>query len=229
MATPLHRDNLDACVFDAYGTLFDLRAAAERHGDALGERKEALLALWRAKQLEYTWLRSLRGDYTDFWHVTGESLDHAMAVTGITEPLLRSRLMAAYFALEAFPDAKDAVSRLKAAGLKTAILSNGSTSMLTGAVGNAGLHRLFDHLISVDEVHTYKPHPSVYRLATERMECGAGRICFISANAWDASAAAHFGYRVVWLNRANSIFDPLPGRPEREITALAALPALLGV
>jgi len=229
VAAPLHRDNLDACVFDAYGTLFDVRSAAERCSEGLGERKDALLALWRAKQLEYSWLRSLRGDYTDFWHVTGESLDYAMAATGTTDPLLRSRLMAAYLTLEAYADATDAVSRLRASGLKTAVLSNGSASMLTAAVSNSGLHRLLDWLISVDEVHAYKPHPSVYRLATERLQCPANRICFLSANTWDASAAAHFGFRVVWINRANATFDLLPGKPEREITTLAALPDLLGV
>ncbi|MFZ1413380.1 MAG: haloacid dehalogenase type II [Defluviicoccus sp.] len=229
MAAPLHRDNLDGCVFDAYGTLFDIRTSADRCGDALGERKEPLLALWRVKQLEYSWLRSLRGDFIDFWHVTGESLDYAMAATGTTDPLLRSRLMAAYLTLEAYADAKDTLSRLRAAGLKTAILSNGSTSMVTAAVNNSGLHRLFDWLISVDEVHAYKPHPSVYRLATERLQCAASRICFLSANAWDASGAAHFGFRVVWLKRDNTPFDLLPGKPEGEIPALAALPDVLGV
>lgn len=220
---------IEACVFDAYGTLFDTAAAVRRCADGLGARAEDLTRLWRSKQLEYTWLRSLRGDYVDFWHVTGESLDYALAASRLDDPLLRGRLMEAYLTLAPFADARDTLAALKAAGVRTAILSNGSPSMLTAAVDGAGLATLLDAVLSVDAVRVYKPHPSVYRLACERFSTTPERLAFVSANAWDASGAALFGFRVVWLNRGGGLFDPLPGRPEAEIASLAALPACLGV
>jgi 2-haloacid dehalogenase len=150
-----------ACVFDAYGTLFDVSAATARCRDELGDRADALTTLWRSKQLEYSWLRSLRGDYVDFWHVTGQSLDYALAALGLRDPALRSRLMELYFVLDAFPDARNALIEIKSAGLKTAILSNGSLSMLTAAAHRARLDDLLDAVISVDSVRIYKPHPTV--------------------------------------------------------------------
>ncbi len=228
-AVTLAAGAIDACVFDAYGTLFDTAAAVQRCRDAVGDKALALTQLWRAKQLEYTWLRSLRGDYVDFWHVTGESLDHAMRASGVADPVLRGRLMEAYFVLAPFADAACALARLKAAGIKTAILSNGSPSMLTAAVDNAGFANCLDAVLSVDAVHVYKPHPSVYQLACTHFAVAAERICFVSANAWDVSGAAHFGFRVVWLNRSGGVLDPLPGRPAAEIAGLAALPACLGL
>ncbi len=217
-----------ACVFDAYGTLFDVSAATARCRDELGDRADALTTVWRSKQLEYSWLRSLRGDYVDFWHVTGQSLDYALAAIGVHDPALRSRLMELYFVLDAFPDMRDALAELKTAGLKMAILSNGSPSMLTAAVHRARLDDLLDAVISVDSVRIYKPHPTVYQLAVDRLKLPAERICFLSANYWDASGAALFGFRVIWINRTGALPDPLPGEPDHEIKSLAALPALLG-
>ncbi len=217
-----------ACVFDAYGTLFDVSAATARCRDELGDRADALTTVWRSKQLEYSWLRSLRGDYVDFWHVTGQSLDYALAAIGVHDPALRSRLMELYFVLDAFPDMRDALAELKTAGLKMAILSNGSPSMLTAAVHRARLEDLLDAVISVDSVRIYKPHPTVYQLAVDRLKLPAERICFLSANYWDASGAALFGFRVIWINRTGALPDPLPGEPDHEIQSLAALPALLG-
>jgi 2-haloacid dehalogenase len=219
--------NVGACVFDAYGTLFDVSAAAARCRSALGDHAEALTALWRSKQLEYSWLRSLRGDYVDFWHVTGQSLDYALAAIGLDDPALRSRLMELYFALDAYPDVREALGALKAAGMKTAILSNGSPSMLTAAVHRAALEGLLDAVISVDPVRIYKPHPTSYQLAVDQLRLPAERICFVSSNYWDASGAALFGFRVVWINRTGAKQDPLPGEPELEIGSLSALPALL--
>ena len=220
---------IDACVFDAYGTLFDTAAAARHCEAVLGAKAAGLVQLWRTKQLEYTWLRSLRGDYVDFWHVTGESLDHAMRACAVDDPVLRGRLMEAYLVLAPFADAKDALTTVKAAGVKTAILSNGSPSMLTAAIDNASLATRLDAVLSVDAVRVYKPHPSVYQLACERFAIAADRICFVSANGWDVSGAARFGFRVVWLNRGGGLLDPLPGRPEAEIADLRALPRLLGL
>ena len=206
-----------ACVFDAYGTLFDVSAATARCRDELGDRADALTTVWRSKQLEYSWLRSLRGDYVDFWHVTGQSLDYALAAIGVHDPALRSRLMELYFVLDAFPDMRDALAELKTAGLKMAILSNGSPSMLTAAVHRARLEDLLDAVISVDSVRIYKPHPTVYQLAVDRLKLPADRICFLSANYWDASGAALFGFRVIWINRTGALPDPLPGEPDHEI------------
>ena len=229
MATNARLENISACVFDAYGTLFDFNAAAERCRDALGEDADPLSRLWRQKQLEYTWQRSLRGDYVDFWHLTGHSLDYAMKSLGIDDPPLRARLMDLYFTLDAYPEVPELLTALKAAGLRTAILSNGSPSMLIAAVRNADLDELLDKLLSVDPLCTYKPHPSTYKLAVDEMRVPAENIAFMSANAWDASGAAHFGLRVVWINRAGAQREETPGEPEAELRSLADLPALLGL
>jgi len=218
-----------AVVFDAYGTLFDVGAAVARCSDALGPRAGQLLALWRSKQLEYTWLRSLRGDYVDFWHVTGQSLDFAMESLGLDDLGLRARLMELYFVLDAYPDAPAALRAVKELGRRTAILSNGAPSMLTAAVHHAALEAVLDAVISVDAIGVYKPHPDVYQLAVDRLKIPVEQIGFVSANYWDVSGAARFGFRVVWINRNGGRRDRLPGEPVAEIATLAALPALVGV
>lgn len=147
---PTVLNDIDACVFDAYGTLFDVGAAAARCADALGEHAGALASLWRTKQLEYTWLRSLRGDYVDFWHVTGQGLDYAMAALDLKDPALRARLMELYLTLDAYPEVKGTLERLAGGGFQLAILSNGSPTMLTAAVQNADLTRLLKHVLSVE-------------------------------------------------------------------------------
>lgn len=219
-------DNINACVFDAYGTLFDVSAAAERCREELGDKVDALTSLWRSKQLEYTWLRSLRGDYVDFWHVTGQSLDYAMASLGLADERLRVRLMELYFVLDAYPEVPDVLRAIKSSGRRTAILSNGSPSMLIAAVRRAGIEGLLGEIISVDTVQIYKPHPSTYQLAVDRLRTTAEKICFLSANGWDVSGAAHFGFRVVWINRGHAQPEQLPGRPEYEISSLRELPGL---
>jgi len=219
--------NIGACVFDAYGTLFDVAAAAARCRDALGENADALASIWRTKQLEYTWLRSLRGDYVDFWHVTGQGLDYAMAALKLEDDALRTRLMELYLVLDAYPEVRKMLSTIKETGMRTAILSNGSPSMLVAAVRRAELEELLDEVISVDSVRIYKPHPSVYQLAVDRLRMPPERICFLSANAWDASGAAQFGFRVIWINRFRAQPEQLPGKPEKEIHSLAELPDLL--
>lgn len=215
-------------VFDAYGTLFDVGAATSRCRDVLGDRTEALSALWRAKQLEYSWLRSLRGDFVDFWHVTGEALDYALDAHGLGDPALRSRLMELYFVLGTYPEVPEMLRQLKAAGVRTAILSNGSVSMLVAAVQSAGVHDLMSEIISADAAGIFKPHPSVYQLAVDRLNLPAEKMVFVSSNTWDASAAARFGFRVVWVDRLGGRLDRLPGEPIARIASLAALPPLLG-
>ena len=222
-------ENIGACVFDAYGTLFDFAAAAVQCRDALGNKADELSVLWRTRQLEYTWLRSLMQEYVEFRQVTGDGLDYAMAALGIEDDALRQRLMDIYMRLDAYPEVKDVLSALKAGGIKTAVLSNGSPEMLSSAVDNAGIADLLDDVFSVDSIGVYKPHPSVYQMAVDGLGVDAGRICFMSSNAWDAAAGANFGYRVVWVNRFGQPQERIPGEPEHEVKTLEALPPLLGL
>jgi 2-haloacid dehalogenase len=217
-----------ACLFDAYGTLFDFAAAARGCRDVLGADADRLTALWRDKQLQYTWLRSLEDRYADFWQVTGDALDFALETLGIDRPGLRDRLMTLYLTLETFPEVPDTLRRLRQAGLRTAILSNGSRKMLDAAVTGNKLEALLDAVLSVDEVGVYKTHPKVYQLAVERLGVPAAAIAFQSSNAWDAWAASAFGMRVVWCNRYGQRRERLPGNPDREIRTLAELPPLVG-
>jgi len=222
-------EDIGACVFDAYGTLFDINAAAARCKDDLGDKAEALSALWRTRQLEYSWLRSLMQEYVEFWQLTGDGLDYAMAALGIEDAALRERLMDVYMRLDPYPEVKDVLTVVKGGGLKTAILSNGSPKMLNSAIENAGINDVLDDSFSVDSIGVYKPHPSVYQMAVDGLDVEAGCICFMSSNAWDASAAANFGFRVVWVNRFGQPQERIPGQHEQEITTLEALPALLGL
>ena len=221
-------DSIHACVFDAYGTLFDYASAAAGCRDVLGDKLDRLNALWREKQLQYTWLRTLQGKHADFWQVTGDALDFAIEMLGLADPALRERLMNLYLTLDAFPEVPDMLRRLKAAGLKTAILSNGTPTMLQAAVENARIGDLLDAVLSVEEVGVYKPHPKVYQLAVDRLGLGPQAICFQSSNAWDAYAASAFGMRVVWCNRYGQRKERLPGNPDREIRTLAELPEIVG-
>lgn len=217
-----------ACVFDAYGTLFDVHAPAAQLRDRLGERADALSAVWRTKQLEYTWLRSLMRSHTDFWQVTGEALDFALEDTGLAGEIDREALLQQYMTLDAYPDAAPALDRLRAGGLKTAILSNGEPKMLAAATGSAGLDSRLDAVLSVEEARIFKPDPATYQIAVDRLDVAAGDICFVSTNAWDAAGAASFGMRVTWLNRFGRTSERLPAQPHAEITELDALPVLLG-
>ncbi len=217
------------CVFDAYGTLFDFASAAKASRNLLSDDADALSALWRDKQLHYTWLRAAQGRHADFWQVTGDALDFALETLGIDEPGLRERLMTIYLTLDAFTEVPEVLRRIKAAGLPTAILSNGSPAMLDAAVRAAGLDDFVDAVLSVEAAAVYKPHPKVYQLAVDRFGVPAASIAFQSANAWDAHAASAFGMQVVWCNRYGQRRERLPGAPDREIASLAELPALLGI
>ncbi|NKB57796.1 MAG: haloacid dehalogenase type II [Alphaproteobacteria bacterium] len=220
-------ENVGACVFDAYGTLFDVHSAAAQCRDDLGDQADALSALWRQKQLEYTWLRSLMGAHTDFWHITGDALDYAMAATGLSGDALREKLMSLYLTLDAYPEVPAVLAALREAGMKTAILSNGLPMMLDAAVSNAGIAELLDAVLSIEDVGVFKVSPKTYQLAVDRLGLEAGRICFMSSNAWDAAGAAHFGFQVAWVNRFGQPRERLPGTPKAEITSLEPLPALV--
>ena len=217
------------CVFDAYGTLFDFASAARGCRDVLGDDTDRVTALWRDKQLQYTWLRGLQGRHADFWQVTGEALDFALETLGIERSGLRERLMTLYLTLETFPEVPEVLRRLKQNGMRTAILSNGSPKMLDAIVAGNNLAHLLDASLSVDAVGVYKTHPKVYQLAVDRLGVPAGAISFQSSNAWDAYAASAFGMRVVWCNRYGQRRERLPGEPDCEIRSLAELPALVGV
>jgi len=219
--------SIDACVFDAYGTLFDVHAAAARCKDDLGDKQEALSNLWRLKQLQYTWLRSLMGAYVDFWTLTGEALDFAMSSVGLDDPSLRKKLMDLYLQLDAYPEVKDTLQALKDKGLKTAILSNGSPDMLMSAVKNAGLLDVLDELLSVDGIQIYKPDGKVYGLVEQEMGVKRNKVCFLSSNGWDAQGAAHYGFNVVWINRFGQERERIPGDLKDEIKTLDQLLPLL--
>jgi 2-haloacid dehalogenase len=218
---------IKACVFDAYGTLFDVNSAARSEQNSLGEKWQPLAELWRTKQLQYTWLRGLGGHHADFLQVTGDALDFALSTMQLQDPSLRERLMNLYLILSAYPEVPNTLRRLKAAGLKLAILSNGTPDMLAAAATHAGIANLLDTILSVEEVKVYKPHPSVYGLACERLQLSADRICFLSSNGWDAYSAKAFGFRVLWCNRFGQAPERIPETPDAQIATLAEVPEIV--
>jgi 2-haloacid dehalogenase len=216
-----------ACVFDAYGTIFDFASAAAHCPDVPAESRAALTTLWRDKQLQYTWLRSLQGRYADFWQVTADALDFALDSLGLATPALRRTLMDLYLTLSAFPEVPATLRTLRERGFTTAILSNGAPAMLASAVRAAGLEPLFDAVLSVDAVGVFKTHPRAYQYALDSLGLSAPQICFQSSNGWDAYAASDFGMRVVWCNRYGQKPERLPGAPDHEIRSLSELPGVV--
>jgi len=227
--TDVHIEGIQACVFDAYGTLLDFNSAVMHCADEIGPDAARLSEMWRQKQLQYTWLRSLMRDHADFWQVTGEALDFSLAALGIDNPALRDQLMALYRELDAFPEVPDTLTRLKDAGMRTAILSNGAPEMLDAAVKANGLDALLDDVQSVEDVGVFKPDPRVYQLSVDRLGVAKENICFLSSNGWDAAGAGSFGFRVVWINRYGQPVEHLPARPDAEIDTLSPLPDILGL
>ena len=217
-----------ALVFDAYGTLFDVHSVITECEALFPGKGASLSQLWRGKQLEYTWLRSLMGRYEDFSAITRGALSTACDVLRLelSDPAAR-RLMDAYLALKVFPDVMDTLSRLHGRKLKLAILSNGSPAMLEAVVRHAGLHQLFDAVLSVDALRIFKPHPSVYAYAAERLKVPAGAIGFVSSNFWDVAGATSYGYRTFWINRTGAAPDHLGYQPVAVLSRLTELPALL--
>ncbi len=225
--TQLSLPGIQACVFDAYGTLFDVNSAARGARDELGNRWQPLADLWRTKQLQYTWLRGLGGHHADFWTVTSDALSFALESLQLEDRELHRRLMTLYLSLNVYTEVPATLERLRAAGKKLAILSNGTPEMLASAAAHSGIAKMLDGVFSVEEVGVYKPHPSVYRLATDRLQLAASQICFLSSNGWDAYAAKAFGFRVVWCNRFNQVPERLPGTPDGQIATLAELPDIV--
>jgi len=216
---------ISAYVFDAYGTLFDVHAAAAKHAAVLGTTWERLSDLWRTKQLEYTWVESLMGRHPDFWAVTERALDHALGTVALRDPGLRAALLSAYRTLEAYSEVPDVLRTLKQRGARTAILSNGSPGMLDDAVQAAGIGDLLDAVISVEEVGIYKPDRRVYELVERHLGVPPHAVSFQSSNAWDAAGAGRFGFQVVWVNRAGRPreYADLPVTEVRNLSALLML------
>ncbi|MBT9384512.1 haloacid dehalogenase type II [Pseudooceanicola sp. CBS1P-1] len=219
------------CVFDGYGTLFDVAAAAREAASdpgfpQLAPHWPAIASLWRAKQLEYSWQRAIRGLHCDFWQVTVDGLDYAMEAEGIEDPALRTHLLALYRRLSAFPEVPAVLASLRAKGLKTAILSNGAPSMLSDAVASAGIGGVLDAVLSVETIGLFKPAPAVYDLVGRRFHTQPAQVLFVSSNGWDVSAAAAYGFVTAWVNRTGAPLDRLPGQPAHILPDLTALPDL---
>ena len=217
---------IQALVFDAYGTLFDVHSVIAECERLWPGQGEPLSRAWRAKQLEYTWLRSLMGRYADFSRITEDALIQACASLGLAlSQVQRARLMDAYLHLSPYPDASETLPAL--AGHRLAILSNGSPAMLVPLVRNARMDQIFTAVISVDALKTYKPAPAVYQLAVDILGVPKQSIGFVSSNCWDACGAKAFGFRVFWINRAGVPLDALDATPDHVIHSLTELPALL--
>jgi 2-haloacid dehalogenase len=223
---------ITTCVFDAYGTLFDVAAAARRAASEKGREKFAkswikVATDWRLKQLQYTWLRAVMDAHTDFWIVTQNGLDYALEASDLSEDTeLRERLLALYWELEAYAEVPKVLTALKSDGLRTAILSNGSPAMLDGAVKSAGLSSVLDAVLSVEEVGIFKPDSRVYQMVCDRFQCDVSEVLFVSSNGWDASAASKFGFQTVWVNRVNEPQDQLPWVPKAKLSTLHDIPNL---
>ncbi len=222
---------ITTCIFDAYGTLFDVAAAAriaakEPGREAFAAKWPQIAADWRAKQLQYTWLRAASDTHLDFWRVTQDGLDYALEAANLTHPELRERLLGLYWELSAFPEVPDMLTALKAAGLKTGILSNGTPRMLSGAVDSAGIGENLDAILSVEKLGVFKPHPSVYRMVDGHFCVDPKQVLFVSSNGWDAAYAAHHGFQTVWVNRTGEPLDRLPGAPQHIMQNLTDIPQL---
>lgn len=218
-------------IFDAYGTLFDVNSAARMasaepdHAELAGHWP-TVAANWRRKQLEYTWLRAVAGRHTDFEQVTKDGLDWALEAAMLTSPALRERLLALYWELDAYPEVPAMLAQLKAAGARTAILSNGTPEMLAAAVTSAGIAEYLDAVLSVESVGVYKPHDKVYELVGQEFGCAKSDVLFVSSNGWDAAGAAGYGFTTAWVNRANDPVDRTYATPHHILTDLTTIPDL---
>jgi 2-haloacid dehalogenase len=223
---------ITTCVFDAYGTLFDVNAAAQA---AAAEPAHAQLAGvwpaiardWRAKQLEYSWLRAVANQHCDFWQVTQDGLDWALEASGIAGDATRKRLLDLYWELQAYPEAPQVLADLRAAGMKTAILSNGSPDMLNAAVQSAQIDPLLDATLSVQDVGVFKPSAHVYDMVGKTFGCAKEEVLFVSSNGWDAAGAAGYGFQTAWVNRAGAPVDRLYAAPHHIVSDLTAIPGLV--
>jgi 2-haloacid dehalogenase len=212
--------SIKACIFDAYGTLFDVNAACRKLSTEVGSKWQELASLWRLRQVEYTWLRNSMDEYVDFWQITSDALDYAMETLDIENYKLREDLLALYLKLEAYPEVKSVLNNLKQKGFKTGILSNGSNKMLNSAVDNANIRELLNEVMSVEECKIYKPSKKVYDLVQSKMNIKKEKVMFFSSNAWDMHAASNYGFNTIWVNRFNGKLEKLPGKPIHIVNSL---------
>ena len=218
---------IKACIFDAYGTLFDVNSACRELSKEVGHNWESLASLWRLRQVEYTWLRNSMNQYIDFWQITSDSLDYAMETLEIENIKLKQDLLALYLKLEAYPEVKDLLKKLKQKGFKTGILSNGSMKMLNSAVDNANIRDLLDGILSVEECEIYKPSKKVYDLVEKNMKVKKENVMFFSSNAWDMHAASNYGFNTIWVNRFNAKLERLPGKPKNIVKSLEKIDQII--
>ncbi len=224
---------ITTCIFDAYGTLFDVQAAAREAAKEaafapIADTWPELADTWRRKQLEYTWLRAITGPHTDFWQVTGDALDWTLESMNLAaHQALRERLMRLYWDLAAFPEVPGVLRTLKSKGLATGILSNGAPDMLAGAVRSAGIGRHLDHILSVETVGVFKPDTRVYDLVGQTFGTAKEEVFFVSSNGWDAAAATGYGFVTAWVNRTGLPVEKLPNTPTHIFESLEQIPALI--
>jgi len=215
-------ENISACVFDAYGTLFDINSAAEKCKEKLGSKWEGFANAWRTTQLEYTWLRSLMKKHKDFWEITEDSLDHTMETFKIKKEM-KNELLDLYKKLNLYSEVKECLEGLKNKKIKIAILSNGTPGLLKELVESNNIQNYFDDIFSIETVGIYKPDSKVYEMPIKKYNCKPKNICFLSSNTWDVSGGGIFGYNAVWVNRLNKVFDKLSYRPKFIINNLKEL------
>jgi 2-haloacid dehalogenase len=193
----------------------------------VGHNWESLASLWRLRQVEYTWLRNSMDEYIDFWQITSHALDYAMETLEIDNIKLKQELLALYLKLEAYPEVKDLLTKLKQKGFKTGILSNGSMKMLNSAVDNANIRELLDQILSVEKCKTYKPSKKVYGLVEKIMKVKKENVMFFSSNAWDMHAASNYGFNTIWVNRFNAKLEKLPGKPINIVNSLEKIDEII--
>ena len=215
-------ENIEACVFDAYGTLFDVNSAAAKCKKKLGNRWESFANAWRTTQLEYTWLRSLMKRHKNFWEITEDSLDHTMETFKIKQGM-RNELLNLYKELSPYPEVKECLEGLKSKKIKIAILSNGTPDLLKGLVESNNIQNYFDDILSIETVGIYKPDSKVYDMPIKKYNCKPENICFMSSNTWDVSGGGVFGFNAVWVNRFDKVFDKLSYKPKFVIKNLKEL------
>ena len=221
---------LNTCVFDAYGTLFDVNAAArtaanEPNREVFKEVWPSVSNIWRMKQLQYTWLRSMTETYTDFWSITQDSLDFALETHKLQNDLaLKERLLALYWELQPYSEVSQMLKELKKNDIKTAILSNGSPEMLSGAVKSSNIYEVIDEIISVETVKIFKPSLQVYEQVENIIGCSKSDVLFVSSNGWDIAGAAGFGFKTTWVNRLQDPIDRLPHKPMHIVEDLTTIP-----
>lgn len=219
-------------IFDVYGTLLDVdsaarAAAAETGMDRLADKWPELAAKWRTRQLSYSWLRTTMQNYADFWTITENALDTTLSEMGLEDPALREKLLSLYVRLSAYEDANTVLDQLLDRGERMGVLSNGSPDMLHKALTASGLLSKFEHVISVDSLKRFKPDPAVYKLATDAFGCAPSHITFFSSNYWDVSGAGNFGFKTIWVNRFNQIWEDLPSPPNHQVKNLSEALAVL--